>query len=400
MARFSAALALLAVLATEAAAFPINPRTLAERNLAKRIAQTTIDAPKKWEDACTAAGGADKCNPIAVTAAATLLAAAGPCEQQDSGDAMVDLAKQLNNNQAMITAAQIFIQQPRNSPNSLATPYCQTAPKNDELAGFFQCQFEGSNQAKFSGSDGTVPLGLTALNPAGSCPANPNGPIADGSQLSDIASSPGTPSSGSGSAAAGGSNSTATATASASTSTSSATSGGASGDDESGDDSGDDSDCDGTATETVASSTVAATGVATSAAAATTKAAASGTATASAAGSTSTNFVLANGLDAQKQNLDSLSVKATDSCTDGSFACVQGSMMQCDHGAFVATANCSASTNANTSCFFLPFIAKASVSAPSCVTVDEAESRIANSGATGGIFGNGAKAQGTVPISA
>ena len=52
MARFSAALAILAVLATEAAAFPINPHTLASRNLAKRIAQTTIDAPKKWEDAC------------------------------------------------------------------------------------------------------------------------------------------------------------------------------------------------------------------------------------------------------------------------------------------------------------------------------------------------------------
>lgn len=52
MARFSAVLAIIAVLATEAAAFPINPRTLANRNLAKRIAQTTIDAPKKWEDAC------------------------------------------------------------------------------------------------------------------------------------------------------------------------------------------------------------------------------------------------------------------------------------------------------------------------------------------------------------
>ena len=109
MARFSAALALLAVLAIETRAFPIHPRPLT-----KRIAQTTIDAPKKWEDACVrilafsfphlpvliiysqdAAGGGEQCNPIAVTAAGTLLAAAGACDQQDSGDAMVDLAKQV-----------------------------------------------------------------------------------------------------------------------------------------------------------------------------------------------------------------------------------------------------------------------------------------------------------------
>jgi hypothetical protein len=102
---------------------------------AKRIAQTTIDAPKKWEDACVrksplvyielilipimqnAAGGGQKCNPIAVTAASTLLAAADVCAQQNSADQMISLGKQLNN-QDMIIAAQIFVQQPRNSVRS------------------------------------------------------------------------------------------------------------------------------------------------------------------------------------------------------------------------------------------------------------------------------------------
>ena len=50
-----------------------------------------------------------------MTAFTTLLAAAGPCEQQDSADAMVDLAKTLNNDADMIKFAQIFAQQPRNT---------------------------------------------------------------------------------------------------------------------------------------------------------------------------------------------------------------------------------------------------------------------------------------------
>lgn len=81
-------------------------------------------------------------------------------------------------------------------PNSVAIPYCQTAPKNAELAGLFQCQFAGSNQKLFVGNvavggAGTIPLGLSApLNPAGSCPANPAGPIADGTQLVDLTTNP------------------------------------------------------------------------------------------------------------------------------------------------------------------------------------------------------------------
>lgn len=89
--------------------------TVAAAPLNKRIAQVIADSTAKWEAACLAAGGGEKCNPISVTAFTTLLAAAGPCEQQDSADAMIDLAKTLNNDPDMIKFTQIFVQQPRNS---------------------------------------------------------------------------------------------------------------------------------------------------------------------------------------------------------------------------------------------------------------------------------------------
>jgi hypothetical protein len=44
-----------------------------------------------------------------------LLAAGKNCDQQDAADQMIDLAKTLNNNAAMINLAQIFVQQPRNA---------------------------------------------------------------------------------------------------------------------------------------------------------------------------------------------------------------------------------------------------------------------------------------------
>lgn len=76
-------------------------------------------------------------------------------------------------------------------------PYCQQAPKNAELNGLFHCQFAGSKFPNFSGNGGTVPLGLSAVNPAGSCPANPGGPVADGTQLNAIVQDPGVGGSGS-----------------------------------------------------------------------------------------------------------------------------------------------------------------------------------------------------------
>jgi len=110
--------------------------TAAPSPLTKRIAQNISDSTKKWEAACvslsieaqrftvdfnapflscqTAANGGAQCNAIAVKAFGTLLAAAGACEQQDNADIMMDLSKKLNSPD-MISAAQIFAQQPRNT---------------------------------------------------------------------------------------------------------------------------------------------------------------------------------------------------------------------------------------------------------------------------------------------
>jgi len=81
----------------------------------KRIAQVISDSTTQWEQACLAAGGGQQCNPLSIQAFSTLLAAPGPCEQQDSADDMIDLAHQLNNDSEMIRLTQLFVQQPRNS---------------------------------------------------------------------------------------------------------------------------------------------------------------------------------------------------------------------------------------------------------------------------------------------
>jgi len=160
--------------------------------LDKRISQIISDSTPAWSKACTAAGGAEKCQPVAQTAFMSLLAGGNSCKQQDAADSMVDLANQLNNDADMIRLAQIFVQQPRNAPDGLQVPYCQIAPKNAELNGLFHCQFAGSHFPLFSGDQtGNVPLGLTAVNPPGSCPANPDGPVPNGVQLETLVSSPG-----------------------------------------------------------------------------------------------------------------------------------------------------------------------------------------------------------------
>ncbi|EKM50303.1 uncharacterized protein PHACADRAFT_264919, partial [Phanerochaete carnosa HHB-10118-sp] len=190
--------------------------------LNKRIDQVTADSTTKWEAACTAAGGGTQCNNIAVQQCfPSLLAAAGPCDQQNAADAMVDLAKQLNNDADMITFAQIFAQQPRNSPTSQMVPYCQQAPKNAELTGAFQCQFSGTSATEFVGGvavggAGTIPFGQTqAVNPRGSCPANPNGPVPDGEQLTDITSDPGNVGTGAASSGSGSGSASSSAAAAA-----------------------------------------------------------------------------------------------------------------------------------------------------------------------------------------
>ncbi|KAG8772215.1 hypothetical protein FRC19_005734, partial [Serendipita sp. 401] len=165
--------------------------------LVKRINQIIVESTARWEQACLAAGGGQRCNPLSVAAFSTLLAAPGPCEQQDAADNMIDLARQLDNNAEMIRLTQIFRQQPRNTPDSLSVLYCQNAPRNQQLQGLFQCQFQGVNDNLFIGNialgqPGTRPPGVNNLNPPGSCPANPNGKVPDGVQLVTLVNSPGT----------------------------------------------------------------------------------------------------------------------------------------------------------------------------------------------------------------
>jgi len=330
--------------------------------LTKRIAQVIAESTAQWEKACLAAGGGQQCNPVSVAAFSTLLAAAGPCEQQDSADKMIDLAKTLNNDPNMIKLAQIFAQQPRNTPNSLSVPYCQKAPKNAQLNGLFQCQFAGADPVNFVGGvkvggEGTIPFGQNApLNPAGSCPANPQGPIADGTQLVTITQNPG--------AAAGGGG---------------GGGGGAKGQGKGkGQGQGQGNPKGGKKADSKtkqAASTSAAPPAQTSVAAG---AAAPPPPAAAAPGG---GFKLQNGKDAQALNAKFATLNPNSSCQDGDQACIDGGFAQCVGGKFAIT-QCSGGTV----CMALPLVNKPGTSI-TCTTEADAQARIAATGASGGISG-------------
>ncbi|KAI0708711.1 hypothetical protein C8Q72DRAFT_790776 [Fomitopsis betulina] len=336
--------------------------------LQKRIAQTISDSTTKWEAACDAAGGGSQCNTIAVNAFGNLLAAADPCGQQNAADQMIDLAKQLNSDAAMISAAQIFAQQPRNTPTSQAVPYCQSAPKNAELDGLFQCQFAGASETTFVGglavgAAGTIPFGMTTpVSPAGSCPAHTDGPVPDGEQLSDLVSSPGTvssSSSSSGSASSDVASATVAATSAVGTASTS------------------DSGSCVIATETASdvSTTAAATAVSSAAS--------------SAATSSSSSFLQSNGQQAQQQNAQFSTLSSSSSCDEGTSACVNGEFAQCVSGAYVLQ-----SCGSTLSCFALPLVNKAGTSI-TCTTEADAAARIAATGVSGGVTGSGDSSTGS-----
>lgn len=347
----SLALLTLVLAATSIQGLPLNT---------KRIAQVISDSTTQWENACDAAGGGTQCNPIAVAAFGTLLAAADPCDQQNAADNMIDFAKTLNNNADMIRLAQIFAQQPRNSPTAQSVPYCQSAPRNSELNGLFQCQFQGDNPNTFVGGipvgqSGTIPFGMNApVSPAGSCPANPSGPIPDGSQLVSITQNPGV---GGSSNAANGSTSPSSsvgkpAAMPSQTPTDVAQNPGMGG-----------------SMATNGSSTPSS-GSSVSKPAAPTPA-------------SSGSFLLSNGQAAQQLNAQFASLTSSSPCTDGKNACVQGSFAQCVSGSFVLE-----SCGAALTCAALPLVNSPGTSI-TCTTLSEAEARIAATGATGGLTGSG-----------
>ncbi|KAN0138043.1 hypothetical protein V8E53_003932 [Lactarius tabidus] len=306
--------------------------TAAPAHLSKRIAQVISDSTKQWEAACDAAQGGSQCNTIAVNAFGALLAGAGPCDQQNGADTMMDLSKKLNS-QDMIKSAQIFCQQPRNSPNSLSVVYCQQAPRNAELNGLFQCQFQGVDPNNFTngqkvGAQGTIPFGQNSpLSPPGSCPANPSGPITAGAQLADLVSSPGVPSS-----------------------------------------SGSGSDT-GSSPAPSPSPTPAAKNKNANAVAADPTPSPSGSPAPSPA---SSGFQAQNGKDAQQLNEQFKTLTADSPCTDGQSACINGDFAQCVGGKFV-TSPCSGGTT----CQALPLVNKPGTSV-TCDTQADADTRIAN----------------------
>ncbi|PPR01687.1 hypothetical protein CVT24_001515 [Panaeolus cyanescens] len=318
--------ALLGLVAASANAAPIR--------LNRRIAQVIAEATATWEQACLAAGGAERCNPLSVAAMSTLLLAGGPCDQQNAADNFMDLSKELNSNQ-MIVLSQIFAQQPRNSPNSVAIPYCQQAPRNSELNGLFQCQFAGSNQNTFVnnvalGGEGTIPFGRTEpVSPLGSCPIHPDGPVPDGQQLTNIVQIPDAPIQG---GDAGG----------------------------------------------------AAPAPAPEQAREPQPEAAPAPAPAPQEGGG--GFVLDNGRAAQALNAEFAGLTKGSSCTVGQTACVEGEFAQCPPGAdgnnvFVTTP-CNGLT-----CAALPLVNSPGTSI-TCTTLDDARARIAATGATGGLTGS------------
>jgi len=93
------------------------------------------------------------------------------------------------------------------------------------------------------------------------------------------------------------------------------------------------------------------------------------------------SFTLQNGKDAQKLNAQFETLSASSSCTSGQNACVQGQFSQCVDGKFVSTP-CSGGLT----CVALPLVNSPGTSI-TCDTEADATTRIAATGATGGISG-------------
>jgi len=313
--------------------------------LDKRIAQNIPDSTQKWEQACLAAGGGQRCNPLSVAAFSTLLAAPPACAQQDAADNMIDLAHQLNNDADMIRLTQIFRQQPRNAPDSLSVLYCQVAPRNQELDGLFQCQFQGVNDNVFTGqvalgAPGTFPLGRSsALSPPGSCPANPGGKIADGTQLDAIVDSPGNVSQGNNNANTTPPQAVVTPPAESSSAPPPAT------------------------TTPITTSTT--------------------TPVADPPANNASGFQQQNGKDAQALNVQFSTLAEGASCTPGFVGCVDGKFAQCPFGTVQISTACAAGTT----CLALPLVNSPGTSV-TCTTEDDAARRFAAAGVSGGFDGN------------
>lgn len=176
------------------------------------------------------------------------------------------------------------------------------------------------------------------MNPPGSCPANPSGPVPDGVQLNTLVQSPGV-----GGAASSGSAGAGSASASAGAGNNGG-SGAAAGD----------------STSAPAPAPAVTSAVAQPPASATVLAAAG-----------TKSFTHQNGLDAQSLNQKFASLTASSSCTSGENACVGDAFAQCVGGKFALT-NCAGGTV----CAALPLVNSAGTSI-TCTTAADRDARIA-----------------------
>ncbi|KAL4246076.1 hypothetical protein ABKN59_003278 [Abortiporus biennis] len=131
--------------------------------LSKRIAQADLpDIAQSWQDLCLVSGGDIFTNEPCITLAGinginALLANANPCDQQDNADAMIDFAKSegVTNSDALIANAIAYRKHPRNALDISgivpSTPFCQKAPRNEELVGVVNDQLDGVNPGIFGG---------------------------------------------------------------------------------------------------------------------------------------------------------------------------------------------------------------------------------------------------------
>ncbi|THG98693.1 hypothetical protein EW026_g3543 [Hermanssonia centrifuga] len=93
------------------------------------------------------------------------------------------------------------------------------------------------------------------------------------------------------------------------------------------------------------------------------------------------SFTLQNGLDAQSLNAKFATLSASTPCTSGENACIDGAFAQCSNGQFV-TFPCAGGLT----CVALPLVNSPGTSI-TCDTEADAATRIANTGASGGISG-------------
>ncbi|CAL1708898.1 unnamed protein product [Somion occarium] len=110
------------------------------------------------------------------------------------------------------------------------------------------------------------------------------------------------------------------------------------------------------------------------------------------------SFQKQNALDAQKLNAQFAGLKASDSCTDGQSACVEGSFAQCVGSAWTLK-----SCGSDLTCFALPLVAKPGTSL-TCDTESDAIARMQAAGADASLTGsnpsNTSKASQSAKVSA